>query len=345
MTTANTAEYHTLLDWNLMKNAGGKELPVAKLMYQNNQFNKILPYREANDGVGHKIGIQTSLPTATLSTYGQPVKASHGTMAVITETPAFAVSPWKALYDLCRLEGAGVELMKQAEDHAEALAQTVESYVIYGNHDLDLLQPNGFMVRRNSLSGEIGKFTVDGGGGADSGKSLESIILLGIGPGAIYGIFPAGSATAGIESLDYGLQPEYSADGEVPMFKGRFAQYFGMAEDDHRYSVRICNINKNGFGDPTSGNKGLLYLMRDAQARVQSRIRLKVGPQGINHYWIMSNAMFRELLHEEQTGVSQGSGITWENIDNGFVAKMMAPHYGGIPIIFSEKFVSETVVS
>lgn len=347
MTTAQQAEYHTLLDWNLMRNPDGGELEVARLMYQVNQFNKILPYREANDGMGHKIGIQTSLPVAYRSSYGKRQQAVHGTQAVITETSAWAQTPWKALHDICQLNGAGVELMKEAENHAEALAQLVEGDQLYGNNDADVEQPNGFMIRRSSLTGEIGKFTIDGGGAGDAGTlNLQSILLVGVGPGAVYGIFPKGSKTAGIETLEYpGPSPDYGPDGEVPMYKGRFSQHYGLAEEDHRYSVRIPNINLNGFGVSSSGNRNLLFLMEDALARVQARVRLKVGPQAVDHYWVMSNAMFREFLHEMKTDVSQGAGLRWENIDTSFGAKMRAPVFMGIPIVFSEQFIPEDPVS
>ena len=344
-TTAQSAEFHTLLDWNLLRNPEGGELEVAKLMYQNNNFYQILPFREANDGVGHKVGIQTSLPQAYLSAYGLRHLATHGTTTIITEPTALAVSPWKVLYDLTKLNGASVELMKEAANHAEALTQLVEGQILYGNHQTNVLSPQGFMIRHSSLEGEIGKYTIDGGGGAEGGANLTSILLVGVGEGALYGVFPKGSSTAGIESLDYGLVPDYGAAGEIPMYKGRYAQEFGMAEEDHRFSIRIPNININDLISGAGTTLGLPFLMRDAIARVKSRERLKVGPQGVNHYFVMSATVFRYLLHQTQAGVSQGAGITWENFDNGFVQKVNSPMFGGYPIVFSDQFVAEQQVS
>lgn len=346
MTTGNSVEFHTLLDWNQMRAPEGGELEVAKLMYQRNDFSMVMPYREANDGVGHKIGIQTSLPTANRTKIGKRQKASHGTQAVITEVTTEAFSRWKALYDLTKLDGAGVEILQQTGDHAEALAQLVESDMIYGQHDTDEEQPNGFMMRRNSLSGEIGKYTVDGGGSGDNGKSLQSILLCGLGSEGIFGVYPKGHMTAGLENLNLGLGVDQTADGELDVYRGRFTQHYGLAEKDHRFSVRIANINVNGFGDPASGNKSLKYLMLDAMARVRSRMRLKLQPNGVNHYWFMTNAMFRELMHELDTAVSQGAGIRYENVNNGFVELINVPVFGGIPIMFSEQMaVSETAVA
>lgn len=345
VTSAQQAEFHTLLDWNLLRSPEGAELQVAKLLYQNNNFYQIIPYREANDGMGHKIGVQTSLPQAYLSAYGLRHKATHGTTAVITEPTAFAVSPWKALYDLTKLNGASVELMKAASDHSEALTQLIEGQMLYGNHSVNELDPQGFMIRHSSLSGEIGKYTIDAGGAADNAPNLTSIILAGVGPGALYGVFPKGSATAGIESLDLGLQKDQNATGTIYVYEGRYSQQFGLAEEDHRFSVRIANININGLVSGTGGNLGLPFLMRDALARVQSRMRLKIGPMGVNHYWVMSATVFRYLLHQTQTGVSQGAGITWENFDNGFVQKMQMPMFGGVPIVFSDQFIPEAAVT
>ena len=343
-TTAQQAEFHTLLDWNLLRGPKGGELEVAKLMYQNNQFNQVVPYREANDGVGHKIGIQTSLPTAERDKYGKRHIATHGTTAVITETPARAVSYWKVLRALAELDG-GESMMKEDADHAEALAQLVEGDMIYGNHDADEEQPTGFETRHNALTGEIGKYTIDGGGGADGGAFLTSILLVGMGPGAVYGIFPQGSKTAGLDVLDMGIQKDQNNLGTIWVYEGEFSHYYGMAEEDHRWSVRICNINKNGLINGTGATKGLPYLMRRAFSRIAARFRLKIGPMGVNHYWVMSSTVFDFLLEQTQSGVSQGAGITWENFDNGFVQKTKAPMYSGMPIIFSDQFVSETVVS
>lgn len=344
MTTANQAEYHTLLDWNLLRSPNGGELEIAKLMYQNNNFNQIVPYREANDGVGHKIGIQTSLPTAERDKYGKRHTATHGTTAVITETPAKAVSYWKVLIDIANLNG-GEELLKSAGDHAEALAQLVEGDMFYGNHDKDEEQPTGFMTRHSTLTGEIGKYTIDGGGGADGGASLTSFLVVGMGPGAVYGIFPRGSNTAGLDVLDMGRQKDQTSAGTIYVYEGVYSQYYGMAEEDHRWSVRVCNININGLISGLGGNLPLPFLIEDALAVIQSRIRLRVGPNGVNHYIVMSSTVFRYLLHQFKTGVSQGAGITFENFDNGFVSKMRSPMYGGLPIVFSDQFIAETAVS
>lgn len=342
-TTAQSAEFHTLLDWNLLRNPSGGELSIAKLMFQNNEFNKILPYREANDGIGHKVGVQTSLPVATRAAYGQRTTATHGTTAIITEPTAFAVSEWSALHDLTQLNGASSELMKSAENHAEALAQLVEGDMLNGNHALNPLQPEGLLIRHSSLSGEIGKYTIDGGGTS----SLQSIFLVGVGPGAVYGLFPKGHKSAGIESLDGGLRKDKTTDGTIWTYDGRYSQYYGLCEEDHRFSCRIANISLADLEAGSGTTLGLPYLMNDALARVQSRMRLKVGPSAVNHYFVMSNKMFRYLLHQTQTGVSTGAGITFENFDNGFAKKMRSPMYGGVPIIFSEQLLdgTETQVS
>ena len=346
MTTANTAEFHTLLDWNLLRAPDGSgEIGVARLMYQKNQFNQILPYREANDGVGHKIGIQTSLPPAFLAAYGQRFTAGHGTTAIVTEPTAYAKSPWSVLRDLAKLNGAGVELLKAAADHAEALAQLVEGKMIYGNHTTDPLSPNGFMLRHSSLTGEIGKYTIDGGGTASG--SLSSIIVAGVGPGALFGLFPKGSMTAGIEAFDGGVVLDKTSAGELWKHAGEYTQYFGLAEEDHRFSVRIANISTVDLAAGTGPTLGLLFLIRDAVARIQSRMRLNIDPMGVNHYILMNSKVFRYLLHQTQTAVSQGAGITWENVTNGFVKDMKAPMCAGLPIIFSDQMLdgSEAAVS
>ncbi|HVZ80309.1 MAG TPA: hypothetical protein VHE12_05830 [bacterium] len=337
-TAAQNNEMHTLLDWNLKRNPEGGELVIAELMHQNNQFTQIVPFREANDGVGHKVGVRTSLPQAHLSAYGLRHKASHSTTAVITEPTAFAVTWAKVNADLAELNGGDPAILSEAAPHAEALAQLVENAMVNGDHVTDPLEPVGLAIRHSSLSGEAGKVTIDGGGTTN----LQSIYLVGMGPGAVYGIFPKGSKTAGIQSDYIGKVSDQNDDGELLVHKWRWSQKFGLAEEDHRFTQRIANISLSDLEAGTGTTKNLIYLMKKARARVQSRFRIKVGPQGINHYWLMSSKMFEYLLHQIDSAVSQGSGIRYENVDNGFLKNVTMPTFMGVPIIFSEQILDGT---
>lgn len=341
--SAQSGEMHTLLDWNLLRNPDGGELVIAELMHQNNMFNQILPYREANDGVGHKVGVRTSLPQAHLSAYGLRHKASKSTTAVITEPTAFALTWAKVNSDLAKLNGGDASILAEAGPHAEALSQLVEDSQINGDHVTDPLEPVGLAVRHSSLTGEGGKVTIDGGGTTN----LSSIYLVGVGKGAVYGIFPKGSNTAGIESKYLGEVSDQDTDGELLVKKWRWSQYFGLAEEDHRFTQRIANISMSDLAAGSGTTLNLVFLMKKAMARIQSRKRIKVGPDGVNHYWLMTSKMFEYLLHQIDAIVGQGSGIRYENVDNGFLKNVTMPTFMGVPIIFSEQLLdgSETLVS
>lgn len=342
MTTANDSSMHTLLDWNLQRSPDGGEMVIAELMNQNNQFNQILPYREANDGVGHKVGVRTSLPLAEKSAIGKRHKATHGTIAIVTQPTAMAVTMAKVNYDLAKLNGGDAALLREAAPHAEALAQLVEGAMLYGDSNTSELDPIGLNIRRSSLSGESAKVVIDMGGTTN----LSSIYLLGLGPGALYGIFPKGSATAGLEALDFPLVMDQTSDGEIPVYKSRWSQTYGLAEEDHRYTQRLANLSMSDIAAGTGTTKAIIFGMKKALARVTARKRIKVGPQGINHYWLMSTPMFEGLLHQIDTNVSQGAGIRYDNFDNGFVQLLNVPMFGGMPIIFSDQLLngSETQV-
>ena len=114
---------------------------------------------------------------------------------------------------------------------------------------------------------------IDGGG---TGDDNTSIWLAGWAPDKAYGIYPKGSK-GGLIHEDDGkitISDPNNAGAFLKVYQSRFQWKAGIAVDDHRYIVRICNVDVSDLltaGDTSDTSANILKLMIRALGKLPPR--------------------------------------------------------------------------
>lgn len=230
-----------ILDVSTQFTSDGKPLPIAEILTKRKPVFSDMPWQESNTTNGHKIAVETELPNAVLRKINQGVAPSAGRANQITEATAEFASLGqcdKALADL----SANPTLFRTRKNgrHIEAIGQKFEDQFFNGT----AVTPEGFVgvkERYSSLSGTLKRQVINAGG--SSGTDLTSIFVVGWGTESVYGIYTKGTK-AGIGHTDYGEElVDDGNGGKYPAYRDWFSLTGGIAVEDPRAIVRVCNID------------------------------------------------------------------------------------------------------
>lgn len=251
---------------------------IAEVLEQTNEMLLDMSFKESNDYEGYITTIRTGLPKAYWKRINQGVPPSKSQVAHIRESSGMMEA--QSEVDPMLLEINGNErAFRASEDKAflEALNQTMQHQVIYGDSTKAKEGFNGFECRYNTLTAskaQSAKNVIDCGGTASSTGSqtrLTSVYIVGWGDN-VFGFYPKGTA-AGLKVEDKGkiiVNDENGYRKETYLTIFRWAM--GLCVRDWRYVVRLCNINvddlKNatGIGTPdvrVSGTTNLILKIQE----------------------------------------------------------------------------------
>lgn len=221
----------------------GMPAQIAELLHQTNGILDDIPFMQSNLPTAHRTTQRTGLPGVSKRRYNKGIAPTRSSADQIVDT--IASFETHAHTDVKLMQHAsdkmGVRLQENAA-HIEALGQAVANDLFYGDATNDPEEFNGLMPRYDVLDGLTADNILNGAGTGD----LTSIWLVGWAPGKITGIHPK-HGTAGIMHDDLGLQYIQDATGPagaaLPMFVDIFSWDVGIAVQDWRYAVRVCNID------------------------------------------------------------------------------------------------------
>jgi hypothetical protein len=255
----------TLLDWQKRQDPNGMVAQIVEMMAQKNEILMDIPWTESNEATSHMVTTRTSLPTGTYRRLNEGVSSSKSTTAQFRETLAMLEDYSKVDKAVMNLNG-NAAAFRASEDSAflEGLAQTVANRLFYGNSLLAPEEFDGLSPRYNALSGiENAENIINGGG---SGTDNTSLWLIGWAPRTIHGIFPKGGQ-GGLQANDLGEDTLIDANGrEFQGFRTHFKWDHGVAVEDWRYAVRLCNIDLSDIataGDSSYSGINLINKMID----------------------------------------------------------------------------------
>lgn len=244
---------------------------LGELLNQTNQLYEDMTWVEGNLLTGHRFAIRTGLPEPTWRRMYQGVQPTKSTRAQVTASTGMLedyAEVDKALADL-NGNSAAFRLSEDAA-HIEGFNQKVARSLLYENEVSTPEAITGIMPHFNSKSAGTGGQIIDAGG---TGTDNASILLIGWAPNTVYGIFPKGSKV-GLSMKDLGevsataKTADGTKDGLYQAYRTHYRWDLGLVVQDHRYIVRIANIDRSNLGaDPTvSGYVGanLPDLMFDA---------------------------------------------------------------------------------
>ena len=251
--------------------SNGKMLPVVELLDQSNECNWDMVWAEGNMPLGNRTTIRVGLPTVYTRQLGQAVSTSTSRIAQFDDSMSI-IEAWNEVdCKLAELNGdVGMYRFNQMVPYFEAMSQQFAYLFFYGDTTVDPTQFFGLTSRYATLTAtnaQSANNVIKAGG---SGSDNASIWLVNHGRRGTLGIFPKGSA-AGLNHRDYGevisqTQASYPSKS-MAVFKDQYTWDCGLAVQDFRWNVRICNIDVNNLV-AESNAADLLKLMIKAKYKL-----------------------------------------------------------------------------
>jgi len=255
-----------LIDIYKQQDGRGQFVPIIEMLMEMNPMLVDAIMMECNKGTTHLHTVRTGLPEVAWGKLYQGIPQGKGRTAQVEDTTGFvegASTIDKRLLDLSTNEGA--VRLSEAQAYLEAIAQEVQTKMIYGNTASDPEEFLGLAPRFNDLSAPNGGQIIDAGG---TGSDNTSIWFVTWGDNQTSALYPKGTA-AGVSRDDKGEQR--LLDGSSNPYYGKeelFTQHIGLAVKDWRYVSRIANID---VSDMQAGTVKLYDFMRKAFYKLQNR--------------------------------------------------------------------------
>ena len=255
-----------LIDVYKQQDGKGQFVPVIEMLMQMNPMLADAIMMECNKGTTHLHTVRTGLPEVAWGALYQGIPNGKGHTAQVEDTTGFVEGLStidKRLLDLSTNEGA--VRLSEAQAYLEAIAQEVQTKMIYGNTASDPEEFLGLAPRFNDLSAANGGQIIDAGG---IGSDNTSIWLVTWGDNQCTALYPKGTA-AGVQRDDKGDQR--LTDGSGNAYYGKeemFSQHIGLAVKDWRYVTRVANIDVSAM---EAGSVALYDFLRKAYYQLQNR--------------------------------------------------------------------------
>lgn len=312
--------YVDLVDIYKQKDPDGGIADIIEMLMELNPMMKDAYAVECNNGTSHRHSVRTGLPSVSWGKLYQGISQSKSTYAQVDDATGFVEGLSTIDKRLLDISGnpASVRL-NEANGFLEAMAQEVQSTLIYGNSNSAPEEFMGLAPRFNSLSATNGNQIIDAGG---TGSDNTSIWFVTWAPHACQTIYPKGTQ-AGITREDKGEQRvEDGSSNAYYVMEELFRQHIGLAVKDWRYVARIANIDVSNM---QAGSVALYTFMRKAYYALQNRRQPKGGK-----LCIYCNTDVMEAL--DAIAHNQGASDNFTRLRPMEIAGEEVLTYRGIPI-------------
>ena len=268
---------------------GGREnkvLPIVEMLSIQNPILQDMAWQEGNLTTGHLFPVRTALPGVTWRRINDGVLSTKSTATQVTETCGMLEAVGEIDEALVRLSSNPAEFrLTESLSFTEAMNQEWAEALWYGNGQLKPESVTGLAPRYSQLTGGAAHQIIDAKG---TGSNLASVWLIVWSPLTVFGIYPKGSNVGlrhfpGTEIIDVIT----ANGGTMRGYRERFQWDVGLCLRDHRYVVRICNIDTDKlptFGTTNDQAADLMSLMNIATNRVHN---LRMGKPA----WYMNRTL------------------------------------------------------
>jgi hypothetical protein len=248
---------------------GSIERNLAEVLQEYNDILDDIPFIEGNTNTGHVSVVRSSVPAGTWRLINKGIAATKSTGAQIVNTCGSLEALSHLDAGLAEL-GGNKESIRFTQDmgFVQGLSNELSQTLIYGDQGSAPEEFDGFASRYFSLGTTYRTSTqmIDAGG---TGSDNTSIYLVCWAPNSVYGIYPKGTS-GGLKMTDDGLvtitDPNNSGTF-MRVWQTHFKWLAGLAVDDYRSVVRICNIdisNLETAGDGSDTSANILKFMSKA---------------------------------------------------------------------------------
>lgn len=282
----------------------------VNLLAQTNEMLDDMVWKEGNLPTGHQTTLITGLPTVGFRRFNEGVALSKSTGAKIEEGAAMLEGFFQVDRALAIMAGnVNQYRLDESALFMEAMNQTLQTYVLYGNSATMPESFTGLAARYNTLSGAIGQQIVNAGG---VGSDNTSIWLVGWGP-AVFGMYPKGTVgglfhedvtvnrtampgNAGAMTGDVLLD----ANGKAFMgYRDHFMWNCGLVIRDYRAIARIANIDVSDLIAGGVNAANIIDLMITAYYKIPTVLRKNMGKNGFGRpAWYVS-PLVKMILHKQ----------------------------------------------
>ena len=316
---------------------GSFDADRVNLLRQTNEMLEDMVWKEGNMPTGHKTTVITGLPTVGFRRFNEGVALSKSSGSSIEEGAAMLEGFFQVDRDLAIMAGdVNQYRLEESGLFMEAMNQTLQTYLLYGNASVLPESFTGFAARYNTMSGNIGQQIVDAGG---TGTDNTSIWLVGWGP-HVFGMYPKGSM-GGLHHEDVtvnrtalagnagAMVGDVLSDANGRQFMGyrdHFKWNCGLVVRDYRCVSRVANID---VSDLVAGNVSaadLIKLMIRAYYKIPTNLRKNTGAKGFGRPAWYVNPTIKAALHL-QALTKASAQISLREIDGAEVLTFL-----GIPV-------------
>lgn len=304
----------TLLDWAKRVDPDGNIATVANLLSQTNEILTDCVMVQGNLPTGHRVTIQTGLPTIYYRALNQGIAPSKGTTVQVDENLAIAEARSEVDIDLAMLNGNTAEFrLSEARMFLEAMNQTIATGLFYGDPATDPKQFLGLSQRFSSTAAGNGQ-NVLLAGGADV-NAQTSVWLVCWGDNTTFCIFPKGSK-AGLLQEDLGRQTSYNtgvSGDRMEVYAERWQWKIGLVVKDWRSVVHIANLETADFAAlaselAPSAVTNILHLMARALSKVPKGIQAMSRPAFYMNASVFA-VLMRTALEKSASALSVQSAL------------------------------------
>ena len=251
----DTPKYLTLTDVAQMTH-NGNIIEFAKEFQKETSLFNSLPWKQASEALHDTTGVLGDLPEATWAGLDKGVKASKGTWKKREEDIALLES-WSLTNEKTYKISPNGDALRWQNDrlHIVKMGLEAEEKLVYGNPEVDVNQPLGFMPRMNAVTdmyamksgARQNHVCLSAGGSTANGES--SILLVAKGPMAPHLLYPRYKANNGIEFNAFGFENAKDDEGgNIRVAKSQFIMMFGLSIANHQSVARIANIDTGSGG-------------------------------------------------------------------------------------------------
>ena len=241
-----------LTSLEVAKRTEGFSEDARRIIEELNEHNELLidaPLVEANEGTVHSTLVRTAIPHGQHRGYNQGVgKTSSQTKTIKDVISNIEIYSEVDAQMIANASHGEQLLMSEQVAFVEGLGQDMAYDLMYGDHNADERETNGFATRFNSLSQTKNVISLGG-----TGNALTSIYLIKWATDKAHLIYPRGSKNAGVEYKFIGEETCDAPDGngKYQAIRSHYRVSRGLAVRNSMSVIRLCNIDltANGIGD------------------------------------------------------------------------------------------------
>lgn len=261
----STGQWPSLLDL-ASRSVNEKQVPIAEMLSQSNDWFDDMPVQEANEMTGHEFVFRTSIPAGSWRQINQGVPYAKSTTAK-ARVGVGSLEDYSQVDRMLAEVSGDIEMFRQNEDVAflEGMGQTIVQTGFYGNTaatPAEFMGLSSFYNTTNTATAQNGANVISAGGAGSSNASLWMICW---GLRTIYGVTPRGGK-AGLTMEDKGdTVPGFDSLGNrFEAYTSWFRQQLGLVPEDWRQAVRIANFDVTNAGLAGPNPPDIFALMAQA---------------------------------------------------------------------------------